>query len=63
MRLTERDRLVLARALTFLPWFGLLCWSLSYSFWLGAALALYVNFDRRLYLKYWGPESFRGEGL
>jgi hypothetical protein len=62
MRLTDRDRLVLVRSLTFLPWFGLLCWALFYSFWLGAAFLLFVNFDRKYFSKYWGTESFSKEG-
>ena len=61
MRLTERDRLVLARTLTFMLWFGMLLCTLWYSFWLGAAFAVYVKLDRLYYVKYWGPHSYPGD--
>ena len=47
MRLSERDKLVLQRSFATLLWFGLLCWALSYSFWLGLAVSLYFTLLRR----------------
>jgi hypothetical protein len=48
MKLTGRDGLVLVESLRVLLWLGLLCWALSYSFWLGLAFVTYVTFYRKL---------------
>ena len=63
MRLTERDRLVLTQVLALLPWFGMLLWSLSYSYWLGGAFSLYVTLDRLYFSRYWGPHAYSGDNL
>ena len=47
MRLTERDKLVLQRSFAALLWFGILCWALYYSYWLGLAVAVYFALLRR----------------
>ena len=57
MKVTEREKLVLAQSARFLMWFGLLCWALSYSFWLGLAFTLYVTFYNRLGI--YSPESLK----
>ena len=57
MKMTERDRLVLVQSARFLLWFGLLCWTLAYSFWLGLAFSLYVALYNKLGL--YSSESFK----
>jgi hypothetical protein len=48
MKMTGRDKLVLVKSARFLLWFGLLCWALSYSFWLGLAFIVYATFHETL---------------
>jgi hypothetical protein len=52
MKVSERDRLVLIKSARFLLWFGLLLWTLRYSFWLALAFVLYVTFQETLGLKH-----------
>jgi hypothetical protein len=52
MKLTERDRLVLIQSARFPLWFGLLLWTLRYSFWLALAFVLYLTFNKTLGLKH-----------
>jgi hypothetical protein len=52
MKMTGRDRLVLVRSSIILLWFGLLLWTLHYSFWLALAFTVYSTFHRTLVLKY-----------
>ena len=51
MKMSERDRLVLDKSIRFLLWFGLLLWTLSYSFWLALAFTAYTTFHRELVLR------------
>ncbi|HKG15250.1 MAG TPA: hypothetical protein VKB12_18140 [Pyrinomonadaceae bacterium] len=57
MKITGRDKLVLAASARVLLWLVLLCWALSYSFWLGAAFSIYAALSNKLGL--YSPESLK----
>jgi hypothetical protein len=51
MKVSERDGLVLVKSARFLLWFGLLLWTLHYSFRLALAFVLYMTFQETLGLE------------